>query len=388
MSDATDIEYKTLIKAINRKYPIKIPYHKDVVDYLKIIFTPEQAIFLGSVFKQPFLDMLTLKQIVTRAKKAGIDINQEQAKKLLAPLTKKGVLMHIFGMYALLPFVPGLFEFYFSAHSDSLENLKKVAKQMEKLRDGPVKLLNEISATKTPVFRILPHSEAVEKTIEINKSLNVQTEILPFEVVKEFLNQVNDYCVVDCSCRYHSQILDDSCEKCPDGDIRICMALGPASAYMVEGGWGTRLTREEALEKIKATEKAGLVHSVMNSREAPVLICNCCACHCGILSAVKDSRSPRSVVKSNFLPQIDQQKCILCEKCVKLCPMDALFHYFPRNENLDDEHVQLNEQMCIGCGVCATNCAKEAITLKKVKNEIPVKDFVQLFKKSEADRIF
>ena len=81
MSDVKDIEYKTLIKAINRKYPIKIPYHKDVVEYLRIIFTPEQAFFLGSVFKQPFLDMLTLKQILKRAKQAGIETDKEHTEQ-------------------------------------------------------------------------------------------------------------------------------------------------------------------------------------------------------------------------------------------------------------------------------------------------------------------
>ncbi|MFX0134381.1 MAG: ATP-binding protein [Candidatus Hodarchaeota archaeon] len=384
MSKTEDFEYKEFIKAINRGYPIKIPYHKDVIDYFKIIIAPEQALLL-SVFKRPFLDMLTIKQIVKRAKEAGIEVDKKMAKELLDPLADKGLVMKLFGIYALLPFVPGLFEFYFSAHTDSIENMTKVAKQLEKLRDGPVKLLHELSSTKTPIFRVLPSSKPVEKIIKINKDVDAQTKILPFETVKEFLKMTTDYAVVDCSCRYHAQFTEGVlCEK----PLRICMALGPAVSWFVDKGWGDRLTYEQALEKLVEAEDAGLVHQVMNSREVPVLICNCCSCHCGILGGIKASRNPRAIIKSNFLPKFNHDKCVLCEKCVKLCPMEALFRYYPRNENLDDDHIQLVEESCIGCGLCSYHCKNGAITLKKVKNQIPLKDFAELIEQSERDRVY
>ncbi len=386
-----DAGYKALIKAINRDYPIKIPFHQDVVDYLKIIFTPEQAMFIGTVFEKPFFDMVNLPQLAERAKEHGFDYSPEEITALLEPPVTKGILMKIGESYAMLPFVPGLFEFYFSAQQDTPENMKKVAEQMEKLRDGPVKLLYELIASDTPVFRILPHAEPVRKTIEINKSFDAQTEILPLEIGDEYLKEAVSYSLVDCSCRLHSRYTEDEpCKKTlENGDIRVCMALGPVGF----GGMGsadrsTSLTYEEAVEFLKKTEKAGMVHSVMNTHGFPMFICNCCECHCGILKAAKETKNPRAVVKSNFLPRIDHEKCVLCEDCIEICPMDALFRYFPRNENLDDDHIQLIEEMCIGCGVCATNCPAEAIALVKVKNDVPENDLFSFFTKSNESRIF
>lgn len=33
----------------------------------------------------------------------------------------------------------------------------------------------------------------------------------------------------------------------------------------------------------------------------------------------------KAISQNNYeLPQIDQDKCIKCEKCIKFCPMDAI----------------------------------------------------------------
>ena len=185
-------------------------------------------------------------------------------------------------------------------------------------------------------------------------------------------------------------IIDD--EPCKvtleGGDIRVCMALGPIGFGMGKSDVETKLTYDEALEFLKKTEKAGMVHAVMNTKGTPLMICNCCPCHCGILGAAKETKNARALVKSNFLPKIDHDACVLCETCINICPMDAFFRHFPRNENLDDDYIQLLEEQCIGCGVCATNCPKDSISLIKVKNDVPKADLVNFLSLSEKKRVY
>ncbi|HUY00586.1 MAG TPA: 4Fe-4S binding protein [Candidatus Deferrimicrobium sp.] len=372
-----DSPYVEMIKAMNREYPIKFPISKKSLELVKIVYSPEQAKLL-SVFKKPFFDQLTPKEL---AKRSGL--TKTEVKDLLEPLAEKGVVMKVFGTYALLPIVPGLFEFYYISSHDTKENLIKVGQIFDQVAEEG--FLNELIASKTPFFRALPSTAPVEKTIKINETLKPEHEILPFEVVKDYVKMAHNWAVVKCACRTHNALLGNVCERTSTSN---CMALDVGADWVIERGWGQKLTYEEALALLEKSEKEGLVHTIMNTSATPILICNCCPCHCGILNTVIKTRHPRAYVKSNFFPQIDAQQCKLCNKCVQICPMNALFHHYPVKEDLSDEYIEIIKENCIGCGVCATNCPQEAISMIKVKDDKPPANIFELFEKSEADRIF
>ncbi|TFG22451.1 MAG: hydrogenase iron-sulfur subunit [Promethearchaeota archaeon] len=54
--------------------------------------------------------------------------------------------------------------------------------------------------------------------------------------------------------------------------------------------------------------------------------------------------------------EIDQEKCISCNVCIKLCPYNAI------SENEEDKIV-VNQVLCKGCGVCSATCPENAITI-------------------------
>ena len=58
----------------------------------------------------------------------------------------------------------------------------------------------------------------------------------------------------------------------------------------------------------------------------------------------------------NFVPQIDEAKCIGCELCVKLCPNNALGF-------CEDVAVVTNPEACDYAGVCQEICPTGAISL-------------------------
>jgi ferredoxin len=69
---------------------------------------------------------------------------------------------------------------------------------------------------------------------------------------------------------------------------------------------------------------------------------------------------------TNYLPQVDQDACSGCGKCVDVCPVEAMGlvsandHHVPRKRK-----ARVNNEICLGCGVCARNCASKAISLKE-----------------------
>ena len=57
--------------------------------------------------------------------------------------------------------------------------------------------------------------------------------------------------------------------------------------------------------------------------------------------------------------EVDEEKCIGCEDCVDVCPVDV---YEMQNE----KSVPVNAEECIGCESCGEACEQEAITVTEV----------------------
>lgn len=56
---------------------------------------------------------------------------------------------------------------------------------------------------------------------------------------------------------------------------------------------------------------------------------------------------------------VDQEKCVGCEECVEVCPVDVY-------EMEDEKSVPVNAEECLGCESCVEVCESEAITVTEV----------------------
>ena len=175
------------------------------------------------------------------------------------------------------------------------------------------------------------------------------------------------------------------CEK----PVDICIYLNMGSNLAKNLNLGREITQEEALDLIKTAEDHGLVHTITNgsSPETANMICNCCACHCSVLSALIKHNNPNAFARSNFRPEIDSSACKKCETCIKICPMDAIWHHWPHEEDLSDDYIVIKEHRCIGCGLCAHHCPADAIALKKISNEIPANNLIGMLQKADSKRV-
>ena len=67
------------------------------------------------------------------------------------------------------------------------------------------------------------------------------------------------------------------------------------------------------------------------------------------------------VATTNYLPHINEEKCIGCGKCAKVCPILAI----ELKQKREGRGVaEINTDICLGCGVCVRNCPAKAIELK------------------------
>ena len=140
------------------------------------------------------------------------------------------------------------------------------------------------------------------------------------------------------------------------------MQFGQGAQFVIEKGMGRKVSKEEAVEVLKRSEEAGLVHCSSNRQEID-FVCNCCADHCMILKTALVQPKPGLALNSGFQPLFDADRCTACEICIDNCPGTAL--------TLGENDVPVvNLDRCFGCGVCATGCPSEAVAMV-VRAEFP-----------------
>ena len=351
----TEADYYEKIRQNLAVGPLIAPKHEKVIELLRVFWSKDVAKVLSQF--PPVGEEISLEELVEKTR-----MEKREIKKLLKKAVNKKTIVKSKDEYALAPLVPGIFEAYFIARQDSEENIQKAAELYRYLFKNFNKFTPSPIDKDFEMFRPLLPIESKEKLIEINENVNHESQVLPYELVEDLINNNEAFAVIPCQCRLIGEISGEPCELAPSE--MGCFVTGKGATALANYGWGKALNKEEAIDYLKKTEKAGLVHTTSNSKggEHLMFICNCCPCHCGALHPVKLS-DYKTVTPSNFRPEIDQEICVECETCMKKCPMEVISH--------EGSKMVINLDNCIGCGVCASNCAKNAIKMNKISNIIP-----------------
>ncbi len=260
------------------------------------------------------------------------------------------------------PLLPGVFEAYFIAREDSEEHLKAAAALYREIF-GTGDIMRRIFDPGFRFFRPLLPTGTSEKLIEVGESFDASSQVLPYELVEDLINKNEEFAVIPCQCRFAGELNGEPCKVAPSE--MGCFATGPSVKMIVASGVGKAMTKAEALDFLKRTEKAGLVHNTSNSKggEHLMFICNCCSCHCGVLKSLKEHGAP-VINPGNYQPSIDPNTCTECELCMKKCQMGAITHP-------EKGRMMIDLGTCIGCGVCASNCPAGAMRLLKTRDIVP-----------------
>lgn len=304
-------------------------------DLLDELFAPEEAELACTM---P-VELATAEKI---AAGAGKDV--DRATAILESMADKGLVFAIEKggamVYRLMALAPGIYEYQFMSGEVS-ERARKLARLFDECTPVSGKGEDAFFAPSFPFSRVLP----VEK--EIESGLNVQ----PYEKISEYIKNAKYVAVSTCYCRHHAELVGSPCDKPKE----VCLSVGPGAKYADERGFGRLISTEEALRILEVSEEAGLVHCTSNTSKYIDFICNCCICHCAILQHHRDMHKKKLAAPSNYIVEVDTERCDLCETCVDRCPMDAF--------SISGDQIERDAQLCIGCGLCVSTCPSEALRM-------------------------
>lgn len=313
-------------------HPSGAPRSKAFDEILRTLFSPEEVLVLIHMNFSP-------KSVEKIASSAGLA--PEEVDRILAPLADRAL---VFSRekddkraYALLPTIPGLFEYPFmrGVLTPELEQLGKLWEDYH--RDG---LGASFAGSPTPVARVMPVEKAVEGDITVH----------PYEEIKHIIDAAEFIALGQCACRI-------SLHRC-DKPTETCLFFDAPARFLVEKKYAREISREEAYSVLDRAEEDGLVHTSTNVADGAGFICNCCRCCCVILRGATELNLSHAFAVSGFVAAVKEDECTGCGICAdERCPMKAI--------EMKDDTAYVKGERCIGCGLCVTGCPLEAIVLNR-----------------------
>jgi ferredoxin len=180
--------------------------------------------------------------------------------------------------------------------------------------------------------------------------------------VEAMIDAATHIVVQPCDCRR----LGQNCNL----PVETCIWLDDGALATLDRGHGRRLTKAEAKELLRWTDKKGLMHTADSEWQNRGLhaICNCCACDCYPFRAAQELGSKGVWPKSRYIAIYDRDLCNLCGACVKRCHFEAFYHdgSTVKIDGRVKKNVVFDPEKCWGCGLCANTCLSAAIVMESL----------------------
>ena len=173
-----------------------------------------------------------------------------------------------------------------------------------------------------PIAPMLPMGHSLMRVIPIQAAIDGNAKAVPLEKINYYLDKYSVFSVADCSCRRTRRLMGEGCGHL---EKDMCVQMGQGAEYFIRTGRARQVTREEVVEILKKAEENGLLHEMPNidGKGSSSAICNCCSCSCFGLR-VATLFGANDAVSSNYVSQVDRDKCVACGQCVETCPTNAL----------------------------------------------------------------
>ena len=167
-----------------------------------------------------------------------------------------------------------------------------------------------------------PVGVGLMRVIPIESAIDGESRKAGYEEISAYLDENTIFTVSNCSCRTDREVMGEGCGHLKED---MCIQMGHAAEYYIRTGRGRQITREEAYDIIRRAEENGLMHEIPNT-DGPGkthAICNCCGCGCLSLRTAEIFKNV-DMVRSNYISEVDAEKCVACGQCVENCPVNAL----------------------------------------------------------------
>ena len=334
------------------------PEREELQDILRENFTPLEAEVALAIPTR----VIPFEPVPASEIAPGLNISLKDLEAILSNLAQRGLLFSKKMKdgregYALQQFGQGFPQTFFWSGVNT-PHAKRMAELIRKYFTKEV--TEEVHCTtETKSCRYIPAIQSIDPN---------QHAVFPFDMMGEVVQKVKVIALVHCSCRVTRHLLGN--KQC-DHPLENCIKYDELAEYVIEKGIGREITKKEAMEVIRKSEEAGLVHLVDNAREGILHTCNCCGCCCWSVGTIRRRDIPRDVLMATyFLRETDYERCNGCGECVEICPVQAV--------KMEGDFPAVDKEWCIGCGVCAIPCPSSAIKLVRKSDAIPPKDFKEL----------
>ncbi len=339
--------YSRLAERLNR-FPQGAPVSDLLFQILQLMFSEKEAGLVSLLPIKPFT-----------AKKAGQiwKCSLAESQKILDTLADRAILVDIEQngrtVYTLPPPMAGFFEFSLMRVRQDIDQklLSELFYQYLNVEEDFIRDL--FTRGETQLGRAFIHEPVLSKKNALH--------VLDYERASEIIKNASSIAIGTCYCRHKMLHVNRACNAPTD----ICMTFNTTAASLIRHEITREVNVSECLDLLQMAYEFNLVQFGENVREKVNFICNCCGCCCEAMITARRFGLMHPVHTTNFIPEINENDCTGCGKCVIACPVEAMTLVSANDpKNPKKNKAGLNKETCLGCGLCARACPVNQIHLK------------------------
>ena len=339
--------YNSLAQRLNR-FPQGAPPTELLFKILKVLFSEREAQLVSLLPIKPFTD-----------KKAAViwKLNLSDARVILNDLADRGILLDYEEdgntTYILSPPMAGFFEFSMMRYRKDIDQKVLAGLFYQYLNVEEDFIKNLFLDGETQLGRVF-----VNEGVLTNENA---LHVLDYEKASEVIKTASQIGIGVCYCRHKMENVGKNCSAPMD----ICMTFNGPADSLIRHGIARKVDVSEGLDLLNKAQDYSLVQFGENVQERVSFICNCCGCCCEALIAARKFGFLNPVHTTNFIPEIIEEKCTGCGKCVSLCPVEAMTLVTASDPHKPGKKkAKRDYDQCLGCGVCLKGCNVDALKLK------------------------
>ncbi|MGV8057905.1 MAG: 4Fe-4S dicluster domain-containing protein [Smithellaceae bacterium] len=329
-------------------FPQGAPPTELLFKILQVLLSEKEAKLVSLLPVKPF----------TAEKAAAIwRYSTDEARIILNDLADRGMLLDYEEdenvTYVLPPPMAGFFEFSMMRYRKDI-NQKVLAELFYQYLNVEENFIKDLFLNgETQLGRVF-----VNESVLTNENA---LHVLGYERASDVVKTASQIGVGVCYCRHKMEHVGKNCNAPMD----ICMTFNASAESLVRHGIARKIDVAEGLDLLNQAQNFNLVQFGENVRERVNFICNCCGCCCEALIAARKFGFLNPVHTTNFIPEIIENKCTGCGKCVSLCPVEAMMLVASSDPHKPGKKkAKLASDQCLGCGVCLKGCNVNALQLK------------------------
>ncbi len=249
------------------------------------------------------------------ARKAGLSV--KRTREVLHEITDIGLVVQVIvpkvglEIYLLPPYTPGIFEFLLINEKFCIAHPEIAYAFHQHATTSQIE-----HAPNTPM------GAGIMRVIPIESAIPADAQQIDNERCSKYIEDNEGHMsITPCQCRRVRKMMG---EGSGDLDEGLCIFMGHVADMFNHTGKGRPCSVEEAKALVAKCEERGCVHQITTLHQGETFaICNCMTESCLALGVTQYYNTP-GTSRSNYVAEIDEDKCVACGQCTDHCANNAI----------------------------------------------------------------